>query len=144
MRRLYYVSHADVEIDPAVPVLDKALALAIHARRHWTEGRTLQAESYATQAHELVAVHGAELFDRIVIEGTFALVLSESDRERAKNLVRDLRRRLRRENGKIEALIARSRHRFATTRLLEAALTIEGPLYPRISVRSESWSETAD
>ena len=120
----------------------KALALAVHARRHWAVGRAAQAESCATAAHDLLVAHGAELFDRIVIVGTFALVLS--DRDRAKNLVRELRRHLRRENGKIEALIARSRHRFATTRLLQAVLTIEGPLYPRISVASDAWSETAD
>lgn len=112
----------------------KALVLAVRARRHLAEGRGNAALRTALAARDLLQIHGAELFDRIVIEGTYALVLSSTDRAAATTLVRDLRKLLRRENGRIEALITRTRHRFATTRLLEAVLSIDGPLYPRISL----------
>jgi len=121
----------------------RALALAIRARAHYAAGRVIPAERAAQVARELLDAHGAELFDRIVIEGTWALIVADRDRELARDTIRDLRRRLRRENNRIEALITRSRHRFATTRLLQAALSIEGPLYPRISLGSATWPDAA-
>jgi hypothetical protein len=53
------------------------------------------------------------------------------DRDAAE-IVRELRRRLRRENERIQNEVLRRRHRLASTRLLAAALSDAGVVYPRV------------
>lgn len=84
---------------------------------------------------ELLARFGAELSDRIVIEGTHALVLRTLDRaEEAAEIELALRERVERENGRLESPLARLRHSRASERLLGAVLSPEGPVYPRAAV----------
>ena len=80
----------------------------------------------------LLEQFGAELLDRVVIEGTHSLLLAETDdRERAKEVRQGLERRLRREIGRVASPILRKRRREALGRLLDAVLSASGPIYPR-------------
>jgi hypothetical protein len=111
----------------------EAMALALRARVEREAGRTDAALDLTSRAAALLDRHGAELADRIVITGTRALVLHAAGQAaEASDLVKDLRRRLRRENARIETPDLRRTHRQATTRLLEAVLSPEGPIYPRV------------
>ncbi|MCK6447020.1 MAG: AAA family ATPase [Planctomycetes bacterium] len=113
----------------------EALALAVSARIYVHQRRHEQAEAAATRAHELLERHGAELADRIVITGTFALVLEALGRSRAaRELVKTLRARLRVENRRLRAPALRRGHRVASTRLLEEVLSAEGTIYPRVEL----------
>jgi tetratricopeptide (TPR) repeat protein len=111
----------------------EALAVAIRARVRRDAGHLEAALRDADRARELVEVRGAELADRIVILGTRALVLKDAGRPKeARQIVTDLRRRLRRVNARISSEVTRRRHRVASTRLLEAVLSPEGVVYPRV------------
>jgi serine/threonine protein kinase len=111
-----------------------ALGLAISARHRLQEGDSSGAERESARALVLVERHGAELVDRIAVVGTRALVLHQRGREgEAKDLVRALRRRMRETNARLHTPIRKRTQRRATTGLLEAALSPEGPLYPRES-----------
>ena len=64
-----------------------------------------------------------------------ALVLSSLDREEeARELEEELRERLRDESARIVSPLLRLRHQRAARRLLDAALSPEGPVYPRMRV----------
>ena len=51
--------------------------------------------------------------------------------ERARAVIEALRRKMRQANEHIEGAVLRRRQRLGTTRLLEAALSAEGPVFPR-------------
>ncbi|MCB9916486.1 MAG: AAA family ATPase [Planctomycetes bacterium] len=110
----------------------QAVALAIQARRAlWRDAPS--AVGASTRAFELVERHGAELIDRVVITGTHALILDRAgEAQAAGELIRALRKRMRAENQRIASPLLKRRHRLATTRLLEAVLSPDGPVYRRV------------
>jgi tetratricopeptide (TPR) repeat protein len=110
----------------------RAVGLALSARRQCT-GDAPRALAAATVALELLEQYGAELIDRVVILGTAAVILERQGQStRAKEMVRALRKRMARENAAIGSALLKRRQRLATTRLLEAALTLDGPVYRRV------------
>jgi rhamnose utilization protein RhaD (predicted bifunctional aldolase and dehydrogenase) len=111
----------------------EALALAIRARIAREPGDLELALSLSERALELIEHQGAELPDRIVVTGTRALVLHSAQRdEEATAIVVDLRTRMRQDNERLKDEELRRSHRNATTRLLEAVLSPEGVIYPRV------------
>jgi tetratricopeptide (TPR) repeat protein len=111
----------------------EALALAIQARHEHQLGRSETALTLSARALALLEANGAELADRIVLVGTRALLLRQSgEGEPAEALLAELRRRIRRENERIDNGLLRRRHRLGTGRLLEAALSDDGRVYPRV------------
>ena len=71
----------------------EAVGRAILARERLMSDAVDAARTEADRAYELKTVHGLELIDRIVVDGTCALLLEHDGRERE---ARDLERRLRR------------------------------------------------
>jgi tetratricopeptide (TPR) repeat protein len=116
----------------------EALAHAVRARIDREAGDLERALSGSSRAMELLDRFGAELADRIVITGTHALVLSSRGRrDQAESLEGKLRERLRRENARIHSPLVRMRHQRWSNRLLEAVLSPEGPIYPRLQLPEE-------
>ncbi len=110
----------------------RAVALAIQARRRFWHDPAAALE-WSTQAMALVEQNGAELIDRVVITGIHGCILDATDHKKeGAELIRNLRRRMRMENSRIESALLKRRHRMATTRLLEAVLSPEGPVYRRV------------
>jgi tetratricopeptide (TPR) repeat protein len=113
----------------------RALALALQARQFHAAGDLRRASDTSATAQDLLARYGAELVDGIVISGTRALVLHAAGRRgEARALVRRLRRTMRDENRAVARPELRGAQRRYTTRLLEAVLSPDGPLYPRSPV----------
>jgi len=113
----------------------EGLAAAVRARWALTRSSLSEASRRSARAMELLERHGAELGDRIVITATQALILDRLERgEEARELVTTLRRRLRRENRRLQNAVLRSRHRQATTRLLETVLSEPEAVYPRVEL----------
>jgi tetratricopeptide (TPR) repeat protein len=111
----------------------EALALAIRARHAHQQGRREEALALSSRALDLLEANGAELADRIVLVGTRALLLRATRQDQpAEALLAELRRRVRRENERFDNPLLRRRHRLATGRLLEAALSDDGRVYPRV------------
>lgn len=117
--------------DTATPRVE-ALSLSIEARLDLQYARIERAQTGTRRARFLLNRYGAELFDRVVIEGTAALVSREAGSDESRHLEKELQRRLRRESARIESDRLRRRHRAASGRLLEAVLAKDGPLYPRL------------
>lgn len=113
----------------------EALALAVLARSALVRGDLTEARALSTRSLECLESNGAELADRILIEGTHAAVLhaggDDDEVTRAAERVRELRRRMRREHERIENPVLRRRHRAASTRLLESAMRPERRVWPR-------------
>jgi hypothetical protein len=115
----------------------EALCLAIQARVARAAGAVDDALRRSERAMELVDRYGAEFPDRIVIAGTRALLLhAAGEHPRALELVKRLRGRLRTESKRFKDNALRRRHRSATTRLLEAVLSPDGVIYPRVARRT--------
>ncbi len=110
-----------------------ALSRSIQARIHRERGDIRQALAESSRAMDLLSRYGAEIGDRIVITGTHALVLdNHGQRAESQALERELTERLRRENARIKSPLLRLRQSRASTRLLEAVLSPDGPVYPRL------------
>ncbi|MEM7311124.1 MAG: protein kinase [Planctomycetota bacterium] len=123
----------------------EALALAILARIHRAGGDLAAAQSASGRSAELVYLYGAEMVDRIVCLGTRALVLSSGGRGgEGRTLVRELRRHMRRENGRIRSNTLRRGQRAYSTRLLELVLSADGPVYPRAPGAEEAAERFGD
>lgn len=113
----------------------ESLALAIRSRIAREAGDLATALELSARGVEILEHQGAELPDRIVVTGTYALVLrTTGDDEHADEQVERLRARIARENGRIENDELRRVHADATRRLLAAVLSPEGVIYPRIRV----------
>jgi serine/threonine protein kinase/tetratricopeptide (TPR) repeat protein len=111
----------------------EAVSAAIQARMRREAGDGEAALLASARAATLLKQYGAELADRIVILGTHALVLRTLGREdEASGIEKRLRDRLRRETARIRSPLIRLRHGRASVRLLEAVLSAEGPVYPRL------------
>ena len=111
----------------------EALALAIRARMHRDRAELAAASADGQRAAELIDLRGAELADRIVIEGTRVLVFEDAGEEReARELERRMRRRVRQVNQRIKNGELRRRHAQSSERLLAAVLDREGVIYPRL------------
>ena len=111
----------------------EAVSRSIHARMHREAGRIPEALELSDRAMELLEKFGAELSDRIVITATHALVLrTDGEEKEATDLESRLRDRLRKETARIRSPLLRMRHQRASERLLAAALSPEGPVYPRV------------
>ncbi len=116
-----------------------SLALAVHARLSLAAGRSDEALEESGRAQDLLERLGAELTDRIVITGTRVLVLQATapgspgagNAARARELLRDLRRRIREGYRAIADESLRRSQRGYAERLSSAVLSPEGPLYPR-------------
>ncbi|MBL8857695.1 MAG: protein kinase [Planctomycetes bacterium] len=122
----------------------EALAAAIRSRVFRANGDMGAALEWSARAMNLLDRFGAEMADRIAITGTRALILTNAgEGESADELVRALRERLKRETARIRSPLHRLRHRRVSERLLEAVLSSEGPLYPRVTL-DESLGEDDD
>lgn len=111
----------------------EAVTRSIQARIAREGGKLDLALASSTQAMELLATFGAELSDRIVIAGTHALVLStRGEVKEARAIEKKLRERLARENARIKSPLLRMRQMRASVRLLEAVLSPDGPVFPRV------------
>jgi tetratricopeptide (TPR) repeat protein len=111
----------------------EALCLAILARIARAAGRMEQALDDARRAQAISLRVGAELFDLIVIAGTLALVLRTAGEEsQARDIERDVARRVRRVNQRFTDPLLRQQHKQASERLIEAVLSPEGVIYPRV------------
>jgi hypothetical protein len=119
----------------------EAVTRSIQARIAREGGRLDEALASSSAAMELLETFGAELSDRIVIVGSHALVLStRGQTKEARALEKKLRDLLARENARIRSPLLRMRQGRASQRLLEAVLSPEGPVFPRVR---ESADETA-
>jgi len=113
----------------------EALAQAISARVARQSGDRQEALRLSLSALQLLERYGGELADRIVIIATRVILLREAaEDQEARQLEASLRRRVRRVNDRLSGVVMRQRHHRASTSLLEAALSPEGPLYPRVSL----------
>jgi tetratricopeptide (TPR) repeat protein len=111
----------------------EAVTRSILSRIAREGGRLEEAFEASGRSMQLLETFGAELSDRIVIAGTHALVLSTRGRTKeAQALERKLRERLARENARIRSPLLRLRQKRAAGRLLEAVLSAEGPVFPRV------------
>jgi len=111
----------------------EAVALALRTRIDREAGRIPEALGLSERAMGLLDRFGAELSDRIVIAGTHALVLRAHGEDKdAREIEKRLRARLVRETRGIRSPLLRLRHQRASARLLEAVLSPEGPVYPRV------------
>ncbi len=110
----------------------EAVGLAILSRMDFLAGELALADEKSGRAVKLVDRHGAELVDRIAIEGTRALVLRGIGHLNDENaLVRRLRRRVRRSGRAISSERLRRAQETYTARLLDAVLSPEGHVLPR-------------
>ena len=111
----------------------EAVGRAILARVERAHGNLQSADDQSAEAFELLKTHGAELGDRIAIAGTRALVLhTRGESRQARIIVRSLRRRLRNANREIKDPRLRRSQRVHSTDLLEAVLSPDGPVFPRV------------
>ncbi|MEQ1892941.1 MAG: hypothetical protein ABL998_10390, partial [Planctomycetota bacterium] len=110
----------------------EAVSLALLARLLRLAGDSARAERESALALELVARHGAELCDRIVIAGTHALLLGELGRTKErKRVLEELEQRTRASHKALrQRELAEAQAGYAE-RLLAAALSPEGPIFPR-------------
>lgn len=110
----------------------EAVALAISARIRVLTDRADEALWTSERAVQLLDGHGAELFDRIVITGTRALVLRATGRaDDADALVRTLERRVERQAARTSDPDLRRTKRAYGRRLLGSVLSLEGVIWPR-------------
>lgn len=110
----------------------EAVGRAIQARVHLLDGRRPRAQEEADRAWALLERHGLELVDRIVVAGTCALLLQDDGRPgEARDVLRELRRRIRRTARRIRRPDLRRALATYATALLDAVLTLDGPVYPR-------------
>jgi tetratricopeptide (TPR) repeat protein len=113
----------------------EALALSIRARIAREAGDVERALELSERAFALIESQGGELPDRIVVTGTRALVLhAAGDDAAASEIAKELRRRMRKDNDRLNDERLRRSHSAATTRLLEAVLSAEGVIYPRVEL----------
>jgi tetratricopeptide (TPR) repeat protein len=113
----------------------ESLALALRSRIAREAGDLERSLELSRAAAEILSRQGAELFDRIVVVGTRALVLRGAGQTQpAEELLDELRRRVRRDNERVENAELRRSHREATARLLEAVLSPDGVVYPRVEL----------
>ena len=85
-----------------------------------------------------LANSGARAFYELGVRAgdTVAFLLESLGRgEEARPRIRALRRLGERENRRITSPVMRQRHHRATSRLLEAVLSEEGPVFPRVRLR---------
>jgi len=109
----------------------EALAHAMLARSARAAGDHDRALALSDHAWQQLEQFGAELFDRILIVATRALLLRDNgQRSEANKLTRRLRSRLRKDHSFFVSEPLRRRRRKAEE-LLEAALDERGPVYPR-------------
>lgn len=109
----------------------EAVARSLRARRSALAGDGETAESESLRALTIIDRHGAELFDRILVVGSRAVILRRTARaELADPLEADLRARIRHPDPPIrDAELARAREAYALL-LLEGVLTTRGPIHP--------------
>lgn len=112
-----------------------AVGLSIEARMRRAEGELQAALDGSLRAMELLETNGAEWMDRAVIVGTRVVLLEEvGDDELATELLHQLERGLRKLNERLSVSLLRRRQRQLARRLLEAVLSPEGPVFPRLAL----------
>jgi ATP/maltotriose-dependent transcriptional regulator MalT len=120
----------------------EAVTRSIQARIARAGGRMEEALASSTKAMELLDTYGAELSDRIVIAGSHALVLStQGETKEARAIEKKLRERLARENARIRSPLLRMRQMRGSVRLLEAVLSPDGPVFPRVRAGGDESAE---
>ena len=113
----------------------EALNLTLRARLARQGGAGPAAHELAEQALGIFERFSGELADRIVIVGTAALLRRDvGNVAGAREIEGQLRRRVRRVNERILSPILRQRHHRAMSSLMRAALSPEGPVYPRVAI----------
>ena len=119
----------------------EALNLALLARLQRQTAGHEPALELARAGYRCFEQFGGELADRIVVTGTLALLLEEAgEGSSARDLARGLRQRVRRVNEDIQGTVLRQRHHRAAGSLLRAALSPEGPVYPRATLQGPAGS----
>jgi hypothetical protein len=114
----------------------ESLARALLARLDLIAGDVTAAETEVRVARDLLDRFGAEFADRIVIAGTESLVRSrQGSRAEARAIARELGARVRAETSRLSSPLLRQRQGRAYSRLLSAAISTDGPLYPRVRLR---------
>lgn len=109
------------------------LAVALRARIEHAAGLHERAAATSARAVAGMEKHGAEWNDRVVVLGTHSMCLaSAGDAKGAKAAETSLRRQLERENRSLASPALRSRHRRRSEALIEAVVSPEGPVYPRV------------
>lgn len=109
----------------------EAVARSLLARQRALAGDAAEADAQSTRAMTIVERHGAELFDRIVVQGSRAVILRRADRgDEADPLEARLRERIERPDPPIENERLRESRRVYATELLEGVLTTRGPIHP--------------
>ena len=110
----------------------EAVGTTFEARMHRERGDIGAADEASRRSLELLEHHGAELLDRITIQGTRCLVLeTRGKRAESRNLQRALRSEVRRRNKRIGSKELRRAQADYAERLLELVLSPEGTVYPR-------------
>ncbi len=110
----------------------EAVASAVESRVHRERGSLADADEASARAMELLERHGAELSDRVAIQGTRVLVLESMGRKApSRALLRALRAEIRRRNARLRDPELRARQMDYVQRLLEAVRSPEGVIYPR-------------
>jgi len=106
---------------------------ALLARVCRAEGDLTGADATSERAVALQVRHGAELGDRIAVSATRTLVLRSLGRDReAKAALRELEQTIARGNKSIRDAELRRSQRAYAKRLQAAALSADGPVYPRV------------
>jgi serine/threonine protein kinase/tetratricopeptide (TPR) repeat protein len=109
-----------------------SVALAIRARILRADGALTSALELCQGALELLERHGAELVDRIVIRATHALVLSSLGRaDEAAEVLEGLEAEVEAQARPIEGATLRVGLQSYARKLLAAAASPDGPVYPR-------------
>jgi len=109
------------------------LADALRARIEHAAGRLDAALDLSARAVASLERHGAEWNDRVVVVATRAMCLRTCGlKKEADALEQSLRRQLERENKALTSPAMRLRHRRRGAALISAAVSPEGPVYPRV------------
>lgn len=116
----------------------EAVGRSIEGRMLFARGELERALQCSERAMELLERNGAEWMDRTVIVGTRAVLLeANGEEDEAEALVLRLERRLRKLNDGLASSLLRRRQRLLQRRLLEAVLSHEGPVFPRVALFGE-------
>lgn len=133
----------DLALDLGLSRLE-ALARSVRSRILLERGDLSAAQEHSQRALELLAVRGAELADRIMVTLTRAQALEAAgERAVAEELRREMERRLRSVNGRIQDEGLRRAHRVACRALVEAVVSPKGHLFPRAAAQPALIDEPA-
>ena len=109
----------------------EALASGLCARLALRRDQLDRAQALSDRALYLLDEVGAELQDRIVVLCSAGLVFKARTQTEPDRLLARADRAWREANERLAAPLLKRRHRRASLALIEAAMTLDGPVYPR-------------